>query len=141
MDSFRYICLTYYAPYVLIAGTAGAVTRPSAQALSQFAKAKVREPRLRPSRSREPAASRHARRAQGRSAPIGLGVPFTGAGPMAQALLSGTVMAITETPGGRAPRATCRSSPRLSDTRIAALPDVPHDGGLGYPATSSRPAA
>jgi tripartite-type tricarboxylate transporter receptor subunit TctC len=28
----------------------------------------------------------------------GLGVPFTGAGPMAQGLLSGTVMAITETP-------------------------------------------
>jgi hypothetical protein len=53
----------------------------------------------------------------------GLGVPFQGAGPMAQALLSGTVMAITETPAV----ATASNLPvlaALTDRRIAALPDV-----------------
>ena len=53
-----------------------------------------------------------------------LGVPFQGAGPMAQALLSGTVMAITETP------AVAQASglpilAALTDERIASLPDVP----------------
>ena len=65
----------------------------------------------------------------------GLGVPFQGAGPMAQALLSGTVMAITETPAV----ATASNLPvlaALTDRRIAALPDVRTMKELGYPAES-----
>jgi tripartite-type tricarboxylate transporter receptor subunit TctC len=62
-----------------------------------------------------------------------LGVPFQGAGPMAQALLSGTVMAITETP------AVAQASglpilAALTSERIAALPDVPTMKELGFPA-------
>ena len=65
----------------------------------------------------------------------GLGVPFTGAGPMAQALLSGTVMAITETPAVAA-ASNLPILAALSETRLAALPDVPTMKELGYPATS-----
>src|SRR5262249_47888180 len=73
----------------------------------------------------------------------GLGVPFTGAGPMAQALLSGTVMAITETPAvppankppPLAPPAQTRLA-ALSETRMPALPHVPTMKELGYPAVS-----
>jgi|SRR5215472_179504 tripartite-type tricarboxylate transporter receptor subunit TctC len=82
MDSFRYVCLTYFAPYVLIAG-------PQAQFKTfeefiSFAKAKP-----------ENLIYGHAGLASqphlGMLAVLkaigaeGLGVPFTGAGPMAQA--------------------------------------------------------
>ena len=63
MDSFRYICLTYYAPYVLIAGPKAPFK--TFDEFVKFAKAKSGEPGLRPSRSRQPAASRHAGGAQG----------------------------------------------------------------------------
>src|SRR5262249_35268896 len=49
----------------------------------------------------------------------GLGVPFTGAGPMAQALLSGTVMAIVETPAVAA-ASNLPVLAALSEARIAA---------------------
>jgi len=65
----------------------------------------------------------------------GLGVPFTGAGPMAQALLGGTVMAITETPAVAA-ASNLPILAALAETRIAALPDVRTMAELGYPATS-----
>ena len=65
----------------------------------------------------------------------GLGVPFTGAGPMAQALLSGTVMAISETPAVAA-ASNLPILAALSETRLAALPDVPTMKELGHPATS-----
>ena len=95
MDSFRYVCLTYFAPYVLIAGPQAPFK--TFDEFVGFAKAK-----------RENLVYGHAGLASqphlGMLAVLmaigaeGLGVPFTGAGPMAQALLSGTVMAITETP-------------------------------------------
>jgi len=62
-------------------------------------------------------------------------VPFTGAGPMAQALLSGTVMAITETPAVAA-ASNLPLLAALSETRIPALPHVPTMKELGYPAIS-----
>src|SRR5262245_51968763 len=65
----------------------------------------------------------------------GLGVPFTGAGPMAQALLSGTVMAIAETPAVAA-ASNLPVLAVLSEARIAALPDVRTMKELGYPAAS-----
>jgi tripartite-type tricarboxylate transporter receptor subunit TctC len=62
-----------------------------------------------------------------------LGVPFQGAGPMSHALLSGTVMAITETPSvARASNLPILAA--LAGERIAALPDVPTMRELGFPA-------
>jgi len=132
MDSFRYVCLTYYAPYVLIAG-------PQApfKTFDEFVKfAKAKSENLfygHPGLASQPHLGMLAvLKAIGAD---GLGVPFTGAGPMAQALLGGTVMAITETPAV----ATASNLPilaALADTRIAALPDVPTMAELGYPATS-----
>ena len=130
MESFRYICLTYYSPYVLIAGPQAPFK--TFQEIIAFAKAKPREPRLRPSR---PGSQPHlgmlaVLKAIGAD---GLGVPFQGAGPMAQALLSGTVMAITETPAvAQASNLTILAA--LTEERIPALPDVPTMKELGYPA-------
>src|SRR5256885_4163963 len=132
MDSFRYVCLTYYAPYVLIAGPQAPFK--TFREFVTFAKAKS-ETLLygHPGLASQPHLGMLAvLKAIGAD---GLGVPFTGAGPMAQALLGGTVMAITETPAV----ATASNLPilaALADTRIAALPDVPTMAELGYPATS-----
>jgi tripartite-type tricarboxylate transporter receptor subunit TctC len=132
MDSFRYVCLTYFAPYVLIAGPQ-APFKTFDQFVS-FAKAKL-----------ENLVYGHAGLASqphlGMLAVLkaigaeGLGVPFTGAGPMAQALLSGTVMAITETPAVAA-ASNLPLLAALAETRIAALSDVRTMKELGYPATS-----
>ena len=61
MDTFRYVCLTYYTPYVLIAGPEGAVQ--DVPGVRRFRQGEIREFGLRPSRRRRPAASGHARRA------------------------------------------------------------------------------
>src|SRR5262245_37367698 len=124
MDSFRYVCLTYYAPYVLMAG-------PQApfKTFDEFVKfAKAKSENLiygHPGLASQPHLGMLAvLKAIGAD---GLGVPFTGAGPMAQALLGGTVMAITETPAV----AAASNLPIL-----AALADVRTMAELGYPATS-----
>jgi tripartite-type tricarboxylate transporter receptor subunit TctC len=132
MDSFRYVCLTYFAPYVLIAGPQAPFK--TFQEFVAFAKAKP-----------ENFVYGHAGLASqphlGMLAVLkaigakGLGVPFTGAGPMAQALLSGTVMAITETPAVAA-ASNLPLLAALSEERIAALPDVRTMKELGYPAVS-----
>src|SRR5437870_8779330 len=132
MESFRYVCLTYFAPYVLIAG-------PQApfKTCSEFVALANAKP--------ENLVYGHAGLASqpnlGMLAVLkaigaeGLGVPFTGAGPMAQALLSGTVMAITETPAVAA-ASNLPVLAALSEARIAALPDVRSMKELGYAATS-----
>src|SRR5438552_9678248 len=132
LDSFRYVCLTYFAPYVLIAGPqAPFKTFPE---FVSFATAKpenlvyghaglASQPHL------GMLAAPKAIGAQG------LGVPFAGAGPMAQALLSGTVMAITETPAV-AGASNLPLLATLSETRIPALPSVRTMKELGYPMTS-----
>jgi tripartite-type tricarboxylate transporter receptor subunit TctC len=132
MDSFRYVCLTYFAPYVLIAGPQAPFK--TFEEFVAFAKAKP-----------ENLVYGHAGLASqphlGMLAVLkaigvkGLGVPFTGAGPMAQALLSGTVMAITETPAVAA-ASNLPLLAALSEQRIAALPDVRTMKELGYPAIS-----
>src|SRR5262249_60540732 len=95
MNSFRYICLTYYAPYVLIAGPQAPFK--TFDEFVKFARAKPENlvyghPGLASQPHLGMLAVLNAIGAHGR------GGPFTGAGPMAQALLGGTVMAITETP-------------------------------------------
>ena len=132
MDSFRYICLTYYAPYVLIAGP-----KAPFKTFAEFVKfTKAKSENLvygHPGLASQPHLGMLAvLKAIGGD---GLGVPFTGAGPMAQALLSGTVMAISETPAVAA-ASNLPILAALSETRLAALPNVPTMKELGHPATS-----
>jgi tripartite-type tricarboxylate transporter receptor subunit TctC len=130
IDSFRYICLVYYAPYVLIAGPQ-APFKTFGEFLS-FAKAK---PENLVYGHPGPASQGHlgmlaVLKAIGADA---LGVPFQGAGPMSHALLSGTVMAITETPAV-AQASNLPVLAALSQERIPALPDVPTMRELRSPA-------
>jgi tripartite-type tricarboxylate transporter receptor subunit TctC len=132
MDSFRYVCLTYYAPYVLIAGP-----KAPFKTFDEFVKfAKAKPENLvygHPGLASQPQLGMLA--VLNAIGADGLGVPFTGAGPMAQALLSGTVMAITETPAVAA-ASNLPILAALSETRLAALPDVPTMKELRYPANS-----
>lgn len=132
LDSFRYICLTYYAPYVLIAGP-----KAPFKTFDEFVKfAKAKPQNLvygHPGLASQPHLGMLAvLKAIGVD---GLGVPFTGAGPMAQALHSGTIMAITETPAVAA-ASNLPILAALSETRLAALPNVPTMKELRHPATS-----
>jgi tripartite-type tricarboxylate transporter receptor subunit TctC len=130
MDSFRYVCLTYYAPYVLIAGPQAPFK--TFDQFVQFAKAKPENLVYgHPGVASQPHLGMLAvLKAIGVDA---LGVPFQGAGPMSHALLSGTVMAITETPSvARASNLPILAA--LAGERIATLPDVPTMRELGFPA-------
>src|SRR5262249_30352953 len=147
LDSFRYICLTYYAPYVLIAG-------PQApfKTFSEFVTFAKAKPENLVYGHPGPASQPHlgmlaVLKAIGAD---GLGVPFQGAGPMSHALLSGTVMAITETPSvARASNLPVLAA--LAEKRIAALPAGAawHDrasaaalsGGGVWPAPADTPDA
>jgi tripartite-type tricarboxylate transporter receptor subunit TctC len=130
MDSFRFICLTYYSPYVLIAGPK-APFKTFKEFLS-FAKAKPENLVYgHPGVGSQPhlgmLAVLKALNVQA------LGVPFQGAGPMSQALLGGTVMAIAETPAV-AQASNLPILAALTDKRISVLPDVPTMQELGFPA-------
>ncbi len=130
MDTFRYICLTYYTPYVLIAGPQ-APFKTFGEFVA-FAKAKPENVVYgHPGVAGQPHLVMLAvLKAIGAD---GLGVPFQGAGPMSHALLGGTIMAITESPAV-AKASNLPILAALSDERIAGLPDVPTMKELGYPA-------
>ena len=130
METFRYVCLTYYTPYVLIAGPKAPFK--TFQEFVAFARAKPENLIYgHPGVAGQPhLVMLGVLKAIGAD---GLGVPFQGAGPMSHALLGGTIMAITESP----PVAKASSLPilaALTDTRIPGLPDVPTMKELGYPA-------
>jgi tripartite-type tricarboxylate transporter receptor subunit TctC len=130
MDSFRYICLTYYAPYVLIAGPKAPFK--NFKEFVEFAKAK---PQNLVYGHPGPGSQPHLGMLSVLSALNidALGVPFQGAGPMAQSLLGGETMAITETPAvAKANNLTVLAA--LTNERIAGLPDVPTMRELGFPA-------
>jgi tripartite-type tricarboxylate transporter receptor subunit TctC len=130
MDSFRYVCLTYYAPYVLIAGPQAPFK--TFQEFVAFSKAKPQNLEYgHPGPASQPHLGMLAvLKAIGAD---GLGVPFQGAGPMSHALLGGTIMAIAETPSiAKASNLTVLAA--LTNERIAALPDVPTMKELGFPA-------
>jgi len=132
MDSFRFVCMTYYTPYVLIAGPQ-APFKTFAEFVT-FAKAKPENLVYgHPGLASQPHLGMLAVLSAIKAG--GLGVPFQGAGPMAQGLLSNTVMAITETPAVAA-ASNLPILAALSETRIAALPDIRTMAELGYPATS-----
>ncbi len=130
MDSFHFVCLTYYAPYVLIAGPQAPFK--TFEEFLAFAKAKPENLTYgHPGPGSQPHLGMlSVLDALGVSA---LGVPFQGAGPMAQALLSGTVMAITETPAV-AQASNLPVLAALTQERIPSLPNVPTLKELGYPA-------
>jgi tripartite-type tricarboxylate transporter receptor subunit TctC len=129
MDTFRYVCLTYDTPYVLIAGPQ-APFKTFAEFVT-FAKAQPENLVYgHPGVASQPhLVMLGVLKAVGVD---GLGVPFQGAGPMSHALLGGTIMAITESP----PVAKASNLPVLatvSAERLASLPDVPTMKELGYP--------
>ena len=130
MDSFRYVCLTYYAPYVLIAGPQAPFK--TFDEFVRFARAKPENLVYgHPGVASQPQLGMLAvLKAIGADA---LGVPFQGAGPMSHALLGGTVMAITETPSVAA-ASNLPILAALADERIPALPNVPTMRELGFPA-------
>ncbi len=130
MDTFRYVCLTYYTPYVLIAGPK-APFKTFAEFVT-FAKAKPENLVYgHPGVAGQPhLVMLGVLKAIGAD---GLGVPFQGAGPMAHALLGGTIMAITESPAvARASNLPILAA--LSEERVPGLPDVPTMKELGFPA-------
>jgi tripartite-type tricarboxylate transporter receptor subunit TctC len=124
------VCLTYDVPYVLIASPKA----PFATFAEFMAFAKAKNDNLiyaSPGPGTQPhlgiLAVLSAIKAEG------VHVPFTGAGPMSQAMLAGTVMAMAESPAV-AKASNLKVLAALSKTRIAALPDVPTMAELGYPA-------
>jgi tripartite-type tricarboxylate transporter receptor subunit TctC len=130
LASFRYVCLAYDVPYVLIASPKA----PFATFAEFMAFAKAKNDNLiyaSPGPGTQPhlgiLAVLDAIKAEG------VHVPFTGAGPMSQALLAGTVMAMAESPAV-AKASNLRVLAALAKTRIATLPDVPTMAELGYPA-------
>jgi tripartite-type tricarboxylate transporter receptor subunit TctC len=130
MDTFRYICLTYYTPYVLMAGPQAPFK--TFDEFVKFARAKPENVVYgHPGVAGQPhLVMLSVLKAIGAD---GLGVPFQGAGPMSHALLGGTIMAITESPAV-AKASNLPVLAAISDERIAGLPDVPTMKELGYPA-------
>ncbi len=129
MDSFKYVCLTYYVPYVLIASPKAPFK--TFQEFAAFAKAK---PDNLIYASPGPGTQPHLGilSALGAIKAEGIHVPFTGAGPMSQAMLAGTVMAMSES------TAVAKASNLVvlaaqTKERIASLPDVPTMQELGSP--------
>src|SRR3954468_18188545 len=130
MDTFRYICLTYYTPYVLMAGPQAPFK--TFREFVAFAKAKSENLVYgHPGVAGQPhLVMLGVLKAIGAD---GLGVPFQGAGPMSHALLGGTIMAITESPAvAKASNLSILAA--IADERIAGLPEVPTMKELGYPA-------
>jgi tripartite-type tricarboxylate transporter receptor subunit TctC len=130
MDTFRYICLTYYTPYVLIAGPQAPFK--TFREFVTFAKAKPENVVYgHPGVAGQPhLVMLSVLKAIGAD---GLGVPFQGAGPMSHALLGGTIMAITESPAV-AKASNLPILAAVAEERLAGLPDVPTMKELGYPA-------
>src|SRR5262245_43940425 len=129
MDSFRFVCLTYYVPYVLI-GSPKAPFKTFADFVT-FAKAKNDNLIY---ASPGPGTQPHLGilSALGAIKAEGVHVPFTGAGPMTQAMLAGTVMAMSEsTAVAKAGNLVVLAA--QTGERIPALPDVPTMRELGYP--------
>ena len=129
MTSFRLVCLTYYVPYVLIAS-------PKAP-FSKFADfvtfAKAKNDNLIYA-SPGPGTQPHLGILSALSAikAEGVHVPFTGAGPMTQAMLAGTVMAMSEsTAVAKAGNLVVLAA--QTKERISALPNVPTMQELGFP--------
>jgi tripartite-type tricarboxylate transporter receptor subunit TctC len=132
VGSFRYICLGYYTPLVLVAGPQAPFK--TVEEFVAFAKAKPENlvygyPGV---ASQQHLGMLGVLKAIGANA---RGVPFTSGAAALRALFDGTVMAIIETPGV----ATATDFPvlaALSEERIGTLPAVRTMKEVGYPATA-----
>jgi tripartite-type tricarboxylate transporter receptor subunit TctC len=129
VESFRQICLVYDNPQVLILGR-GAPFRdlPGMIAFARTA------PEALVFGTPGVGSTQHILMAQLlRAAGVsGLNVPFSGAGPMAQAAFGGQIMVFVE--AASIPAATGLPVLAVLGTqRMAALPDAPSTGELGYP--------
>jgi tripartite-type tricarboxylate transporter receptor subunit TctC len=129
LDSFRFICMVYDNPQVLIAGPRS----PFADFAGFAAKAREANQALVYATPGQ-GSTQHLLMAQLLAAlgGDGLHVPFTGAGPMVQALLGGQVMGFVES------TAVARASDLkvlavFAPARLAALPEVPTLAELGVP--------
>jgi tripartite-type tricarboxylate transporter receptor subunit TctC len=129
LSGFRFICMVYDNPQVLIAGARS----PFGDFAGFAAKAREGNQALVYATPGQ-GSTQHLLMAQLLAAigGDGLHVPFTGAGPMTQALLGGQVMGFVES------TAVARASDLkvlavFAATRLAALPDVPTLAELGVP--------
>ncbi len=128
LDSFRYVCLIYDTPYVLIAGP-----KSPFKTMHEFVAYTKQKPDNLIYGTPGPGSTNHLvmLAVLGAIKGDGVHVPFQGAGPMSQALLGGTVMAFTETPAvAKASNLPILAS--LTKQRQASIPDVPTAAELGY---------
>lgn len=129
LDSFRFVCLTYNNPQVLIAGPQApfktftefaAFAKSKSDALIYGSPGPGSTPHLIMLDLLDELGVKSA-----------VHVPFSGTGPMAQALLGGTVMAFSESPAiAKASNLPVLAS--FSNERLPALPDVPTLRELGH---------
>ena len=129
MDSFKYVCLSYYVPYVVMASPRAPFK--TWQEFVTFSKAKNDNLIY---ASPGPGTQPHLGILSALSAikAEGVHVPFTGAGPMSQALLAGTVHAMSESTAV-AKASNLNVLATQTDERIPSLPNVPTMKELGVP--------
>jgi tripartite-type tricarboxylate transporter receptor subunit TctC len=130
LDSFRYVCLVYDTPYVLIGGP-----KSPFKTMQEFVAYTKAKPDNLIYGTPGPGSTNHLvmLAVLGAIKGDGVHVPFQGAGPMSQALLGGTIMAFTETPSvAKASNLPILAS--LTKQRQPSIPDVPTAAELGYPA-------
>jgi tripartite-type tricarboxylate transporter receptor subunit TctC len=129
MDSFKYVCLSYYVPYVVMASP-----KAPFKTFQEFAAYAREKPDNLIYASPGPGTQPHLGILSALSAikAEGVHVPYTGAGPMAQAMLAGTVMAMSEsTAVAKASNLTVLAV--QTSERLPALPNVPTMKELGFP--------
>src|SRR5712692_2769990 len=129
MASFRFVCLTYYVPYVLI----GSPKAPFSNFADFLTFTKAKNDNLIYA-SPGPGTQPHLGILSALSAikAEGVHVPFTGAGRMTQAMLAGTVMAMSEsTAVAKAGNLVVLAA--QTKERVPSLPNVPTMQELGYP--------
>jgi len=132
LASFRYLCLAYHTPLVLVGGLQ--TPFKTAEEFAAFARAKPENlvygyPGLASQQHLGMLAVLNAMGANARA------IPFNGPAATLRALFDGAVMAIIETPAA----STATDFPvlaALSDERIGTLPNLRTMKELGYPATA-----
>jgi tripartite-type tricarboxylate transporter receptor subunit TctC len=129
MDSFKYVCLTYYVPYVVMASP-----KAPFKTFQEFIAYSKEKPDNLIYASPGPGTQPHLGILSALAAikAEGVHVPFTGAGPMAQAMLAGTVMAMSESTAV-AKASNLNVLAVQTAERIPALPSVPTMKELGFP--------
>ncbi|MFH5925874.1 Bug family tripartite tricarboxylate transporter substrate binding protein [Roseomonas xinghualingensis] len=133
LDSFRFLCLVYDNPQILVLGR----DAPFRDIAGMVAHGRSKKEAL-VFGSPGQGSTQHILIARLlRAAGVeGLHAPFTGAGPMSQAALGGQIMAFVESPS--IPASTgLPVGGVFSARRIAGLPDVPTVTEAGYPIVGS----